>query len=111
MVPVGSKAKRLSSVSHITKTIHHHHHLKVCKEISSDEKTDELEKNMGRMCNWTQYSLKFLPQNCNVFTLSSRRIGSTYFSIGDRRISAVTTTDALGSSVNEHLFLEKQISE
>ena len=26
MVPAGNKAKRLSSVSHTTKTIHHHHH-------------------------------------------------------------------------------------
>ena len=26
MVPVGNKAKRLSSVNHTTKTIHHHHH-------------------------------------------------------------------------------------
>ena len=26
MVPTGNKAKRLSSVNHITKTIHHHHH-------------------------------------------------------------------------------------
>ena len=26
MVPAGNKAKRLSSVNHITKTIHHHHH-------------------------------------------------------------------------------------
>ena len=26
MVPAGNKAKRLSSVNHTTKTIHHHHH-------------------------------------------------------------------------------------
>ena len=26
MVPAGNKAKRLSSVSHTTKTLHHHHH-------------------------------------------------------------------------------------
>ena len=25
MVPAGNKAKRLSSVNHTTKTIHHHH--------------------------------------------------------------------------------------
>ena len=26
MIPAGNKAKRLSSVNHTTKTIHHHHH-------------------------------------------------------------------------------------
>ena len=26
MVPAGNKAKRLSSVNHTTKTIHHHYH-------------------------------------------------------------------------------------
>ena len=26
MVPAGNKTKRLSSVNHTTKTIHHHHH-------------------------------------------------------------------------------------
>ena len=30
MVPAGNKAKRLSSVNHTTKTIHHHHHRPAC---------------------------------------------------------------------------------
>ena len=33
MVPAGNKAKRLSSVNHTTKTIHHHHILKSLKRL------------------------------------------------------------------------------
>ena len=29
MVPAGNKARRLLSVNHTTKTIHHHHHIEV----------------------------------------------------------------------------------
>ena len=37
MVPAGNKAKRLSSVNHTTKTIHHHlHHHHVNKNFSQD---------------------------------------------------------------------------
>ena len=33
MVPAGNKAKRLSSVNHTTKTIHHYHHQKALIKI------------------------------------------------------------------------------
>ena len=38
MVPAGNKAKRLSSVSHTTKTIHHHHHQVTARKKFCSEK-------------------------------------------------------------------------
>lgn len=66
------------------------------------------------MYDWTQYSqLKIYPQKWNVLTLSSKKknIGSTYYNIGERRISAVTTIDDLGISFNGHVSFERLINE
>ena len=41
MVPAGNKAKRLSSVNHTTKTIHHHHH-QACKTLVKTLDQDRL---------------------------------------------------------------------
>ena len=84
--------------------------LKVYKEISSDEETDDLQKKIGKMYDWKQWSLlKFHPLKCNVLRLSSNKksLGSAYYSIVDRRMSAVTKIDDLGITFKEHLSFEK----
>ena len=56
MVPAGNKAKRLSSVNHTTKTIHHHH-----KNYSSVLVVKTFEKHLRAISsfgkNWTKIGL------------------------------------------------------
>ena len=88
--------------------------LKVYKEISSDEETDELLKKIDRMYDWMQYSLlKVHSQKCNVLRLSSKKKSmiNAYYSIGDRRISEATTIDDLGMNFNKHLSFQRHINE
>ena len=49
MVPTGNKAKRLSSVNHTTKTIHHHHH----DHQNTDIPTKTLKQNTDTFRNYT----------------------------------------------------------
>ena len=57
MVPAGNKAKRLSSVNHTTKAIHHHHHLELLTPETMEFSGNE-DKNIEkeRKClNFTSF--------------------------------------------------------
>ena len=68
MVPAGNKAKRLSSVNHTTKTIHHHHDHQSKKEFVTQYmqtiscKT-ELNKNANKVQNISKYCKSSFEQN------------------------------------------------
>ena len=59
MVPAGNKAKRLSSVSHTTKTIHHHHHQVTARKTFCSEKV-VTPKKMTAAKRWLFWKRKLL---------------------------------------------------
>ena len=88
--------------------------LKVFKEISSNDEEYELQQKLDHIYDWTQYSLlKFHPQKCYSMrlTLKKRSIDSAHYSIDDRRISGVSTTEDLGITFNDHLSFEEHINK
>ena len=77
MVPTGNMAKRLSSVNHTTKTIHHHQSIK--SQCSPHIETSQLICTANQLiCFYTEATLAF--NGLKAHTVGNLQLASTYIS-------------------------------
>ena len=89
--------------------------LKIFEEITSNEEMEKLQSTLGKMYDWTCYSLlRFHPEKCLTMRIMSQKtnkqLNDGFYNLDERKLKTVEMEKDLGIYVDNQLLFESHIN-